>query len=52
MTARVAALRRPGYRTEAMLTERRDALAVTIGSAGGAPQPLGPVVLVGALRHT
>jgi hypothetical protein len=36
----------------ALLTERPDALAVTMESAGGAPQPLGPIVLVGALPHT
>src|SRR3954468_20875220 len=36
----------------ALLSERPDALAVTIESAGGAPQPLGPIVLVGALPHT
>jgi len=29
-----------------------DALAVTVESAGGAPQPLGPIVLVGAFPHT
>jgi anti-sigma-K factor RskA len=29
-----------------------DALAVTVESAGGAPQPLGPIVLAGAFPHT
>jgi len=36
----------------ALLSETPDALAVTVESAGGAPQPLGPIVLVGALPHT
>jgi len=36
----------------ALLGERPDALAVTVESAGGAPQPLGPIVLVGALPPT
>jgi hypothetical protein len=36
----------------ALLTEQPDALAVTMESAGGAPQPLGPIVLVGAFPHT
>jgi len=36
----------------ALLGETPDALAVTMESAGGAPQPLGPIVLVGVLPHT
>jgi len=36
----------------ALLAERPDALAVTVEPLGGAPQPLGPIVLVGALPHT
>ena len=35
-----------------LLAERPDAFAVTVESAGGAPQPLGPIVLVGALPPT